>query len=401
MEGCTCPHRYTVRSWCEEDGLGIDRLVRRVQEVGAGGGTVINPEGVYTEDCLSARQTYTNEGGAFLVVVDTTGTAHSFPRSPARHSTPTATGDDAQAAQAPMNWLQLIIALPSGVVHTAVPSHACPHAWGRHHPPRTATPLTLPLTYTTGTEERVVACAGLLLGTEVSYFDGGESMADPDRPCVAAVRRLVVDCKRVPEVSVQDGLQAFLLGILETLAAHAAAELMMAANVDLIALGCVVARCSCAASVNSGLFARGGGVCCVWRGTHRGRTIIVAPFSSVAACVVRCGILGTSVGWWCAHPQSEPSCMLTSVVLMHRFSCVSTCVQVWAGKRGARATKRAAADDSLAVERVRSHATIEVPARTVRVHGDGEACAGGGGGGASGAGGGWAAGAAGAEQRRW
>ena len=52
-----------------------------------------------------------------------------------------------------------------------------------------------------GAAERVVGCAGLLMGSEVSYFDGGESMADPDRPCVAAVRRLVVDCQRVPEVS--------------------------------------------------------------------------------------------------------------------------------------------------------------------------------------------------------
>ena len=42
------------------------------------------------------------------------------------------------------------------------------------------------------------------------------------------------------QVSVQDGLQAFLLGTLETLAADAATELMMGTNVDLIALGCAV-----------------------------------------------------------------------------------------------------------------------------------------------------------------
>jgi len=72
-----CAHRYTVRSWREDDGPGAERLVRRVQEVVAGGGTVINPEGIDTEDVLSARDMYTNEGGAFLVVVDTTGTAPS------------------------------------------------------------------------------------------------------------------------------------------------------------------------------------------------------------------------------------------------------------------------------------------------------------------------------------
>jgi len=59
-------------------------------------------------------------------------------------------------------------------------------------------------------------------------------------------------------------------------------------------------------------------------------------------------------------------------------------MQVWAGKRGARAAERAAADDGTEVERVRSHPTIEVPAGAIRVHGDGEACASGGGGGCGG-----------------
>lgn len=230
-ESRACEHRYVVRSWRADDRLAVERLVRRVQEVGVQGGLVLNPEGQSTADCLAAYETYAEGGGAFLVVVEPAGEP-SLPRRQQPEAAAGTSHSPHRRGAAPLKQDCRKVTRTATVTIRASASAWLSHsgrrrgaAGGSQTTHRTCCAPTAASRSSLSRlrcaclcadaergEERVVACAGLLVGdgaAAATWFDGGGALGDDQRPCVAVVRRVCVDVALVPAEALQDALQVW------------------------------------------------------------------------------------------------------------------------------------------------------------------------------------------------